>query len=140
MRVVVGIHQGRDTYNEHTRKKNLNDFYYNSRYYDDRYQAFPLSSTASTNSVAAVGGFTLVVEGTERCCDGAEPSFISIAFSASFLKNKTSVLVDHLNAPHDRPDPANQASSQAALNNTANHHAAVAAALVDDTTDQSTNT
>lgn len=38
MRVVVGIHQGRDTYNEHTRKKNLNDFYYNSRYYDDRYQ------------------------------------------------------------------------------------------------------
>lgn len=36
--VVFGIHQGRDTYNNHIKNHKSNDYYYNSQYYDDRNQ------------------------------------------------------------------------------------------------------
>lgn len=35
--VVIGIHQGRDTYKNHINNKS-NDYYYNSRFYNDRNQ------------------------------------------------------------------------------------------------------
>ena len=39
--VVVGIHQGIDTYEDHLKqlkKENSNDFFYNSQFYNDRFQ------------------------------------------------------------------------------------------------------
>ena len=36
--VVVGIHQGRDTYNSHAKNHKTNDYYFNSQFYDDRNQ------------------------------------------------------------------------------------------------------
>lgn len=35
---MIAIHEGRDTYNQHTKKRTGDDFYYNSQYYDDRFQ------------------------------------------------------------------------------------------------------
>lgn len=36
--IVLGIHQGRDTYNNHIKNHKSNDYYYNSQFYDDRNQ------------------------------------------------------------------------------------------------------
>lgn len=36
--IVLGIHQGRDTYNQHIKNHKSKDFYYNSDFYNDRNQ------------------------------------------------------------------------------------------------------
>ncbi|KAK8795966.1 hypothetical protein WA171_003931 [Blastocystis sp. BT1] len=58
-KAVRMLHQGRDTYNHHYGKKRGHDYYFNSQFYDDKYQRSATLSCASFRFINSPSGVVL---------------------------------------------------------------------------------